>query len=208
LDLVDKADEISRAVGGLMDKPVIGTDLDLSGRMTFRFFSAIKGADAALPPPTLDPYPRLGGRERTFSEEKGIFRANSKLVLVLDPSDMFVVKPFTAQIENRGTVLASISLRRVIAAAADGDWLHVAVRHEDVGFLIKNGNMALKFESGGTCLIVKQYLDRSREVLRQELMGRITSLFGDCKSDAPIPVKNAALYDDLEIPKNLSYATV
>jgi hypothetical protein len=208
LDLVDKADEISRTVGGLMDKPVIGTDLDLSGRMTFRFFSAIKGADAAPLPATNDPYPNLGGRERTFSEEKGIFRPTSKLVLVLDPNDMFVVKPFTAQIGNRGTVLASISLRRVIAAAADGDWLHVAVRHDDVGFLIKNGNMALKFESGGTCLIVKQYLDRSREVLRQELMGKISSLFGDSKSDVPIRMKNIALYDDVEIPKNLSYATV
>ena len=208
LDLVDKADEISRAVGGLMDKPVIGTDLDLSGRMTFRFSSAIKGADAAPLPAILDPYPNLGGRDRTFSEEKGIFRATSKLVLVLDPNDMFVVKPFTAQIENRGTVLASISLRRVIAAAADGNWLHVAVRHDDVGFLIKNGNMALQFESGGTCLIVKQYLDRSREVLRQELMGKITSLFGDSQSDVLSPVKNTSLYDDLEIPKNLSYATV
>jgi hypothetical protein len=208
LDLVDKADELSRTVGGLMDKPVIGTDLDLNGRMTFRFFSAIKGADTGPPLATLDPYPNLGGRERTFSEETGIFRTNSNLVLVLDPTDMFVVKPFTAQIENRGTVLASISLRRVIAAAADGVWLHIAVRHEDVGFLIKNGNMALKFESGGTCLIVKQYLDRSREVLRQELMGKITSLFGESTSDVAVAVKHAALYDDLEIPKNLSYATV
>lgn len=36
--------------------------------------------------------------------------------------------------------------------------------------------MALKFESNGTCLIVKQYLDRSREVLRQGLLEKVSAL--------------------------------
>ena len=81
------------------------------------------------------------GRLRSLSEDMGVFRTSSHFVLVLDPTDMFVVKP-SPQIEfNRGTIITSISLRNVIAAASDGEWLHVAVRHEDVGFLIKNGTL-------------------------------------------------------------------
>ena len=131
LDLVEKADELSRTIGGMTDKPDNGTDLDLRGRMTFRFYS-IKSQPK--------PIPELpAGRLRSLSEDMGVFRTSSHLVLVLDPTAMFVVKP-SPQIEfNRGTIITSISVRNVIAAAADGEWLHVAVRHEDVGFLIKNG---------------------------------------------------------------------
>jgi hypothetical protein len=50
--------------------------------------------------------------------------------------------------------------------------------------------MALKFESNGTCLIVKQYLDRSREVLRQELLEKVSELL--VKTSAPL-VKNNEL---------------
>ena len=42
------------------------------------------------------------------------------------------------------------------------------------------GNMALRFESTGTCLIVKQYLERSRQVLRRELMDKVSTLFQEC----------------------------
>jgi hypothetical protein len=145
LDFVDEADKLTKAIGGLSDKPEDCADLDLTGRMFFRFQSALKPVEA--------------------------------LILVLDPTDMFIVKPVVKNMEeNRGTVLCGISLRNIIGAAADGSWLHVAVRNSDAGFLIKNGNMALQFESPGTCLIVKQYLDRSREVLRQHLLTKIPDL--------------------------------
>ena len=42
--------------------------------------------------------------------------------------------------------------------------------------LLFPGNMGLKFENAGTSLIVKQYLDRSREVLRQELLNKASEL--------------------------------
>jgi hypothetical protein len=48
--------------------------------------------------------------------------------------------------------------------------------------------MALKFESNGTCLIVKQYLDRSREVLRQELLEKVSELL--VKTSAPLVENN------------------
>ena len=106
-------------------------------------------------------------------------------MLVLDPTDMYIAKPYrSSEAENRATVVCSISLRSVIAAADDAEWLHVAVRHEDVGSLIKNGNMALQLESNGSCLIVKQYLDRSRDILRHELLGKVSVLLNQaCDSD-------------------------
>jgi hypothetical protein len=138
LDLADKADLLTRIIGGLSDKPAIGTDLDLTGRMTFRFSSALKRAEPHASKNLVSP--ERAGNIRNLSEDMGVFRSSSHLMLVLDPNYMFVVKPMAGQMEeNRGTVLCSISLRHVIAAAADGEWLHVAVRNEDVGFLIKNG---------------------------------------------------------------------
>jgi hypothetical protein len=117
-------------------------------------------------------------RTRTFSDDM-ILRPVSHLVLVLDPTDIYVVKPFKRSEVNRGTVLCCIPLLKVIAAAKDGNWLHVAVRHADVGFVIKNGNMALCFDSAGTCLIVRQYIDRGRQLLRCELFEKIKVLFGE-----------------------------
>jgi hypothetical protein len=37
--------------------------------------------------------------------------------------------------------------------------------------------MALRFDSAGTCLIVRQYLERSRNVLRCDLIEKIQLLF-------------------------------
>jgi len=169
LDFVDEADELIRAIGGLSDKPEVGANLDLTGRMFFRFQSAFKPATIVNTSSQLE-----------FISEGGIdeFRSTTHLMLVLDPTDMFIVKPLVKNMEeNRGTVQCGISLRNIIGAAVDGSWLHVAVRNPDVEYLIKNGNMALQFESSGTCLIVKQYLDRSREVLRQNLLTKIEYLF-------------------------------
>ena len=115
LDLVETADFLTRSVGGLSEKVAEGTDLDLTGRMTFRFEIAEKSAN--IP--------------KDWA---------SDLKLVLDPTDLFVVNPRRGQLEeNRSTMLCSISLRSIIAAASDREWLHVAVRHEDVKCLIKNG---------------------------------------------------------------------
>lgn len=42
---------------------------------------------------------------------------------------------------------------------------------------LRIGNMALHFDNEGTCLIVRQYLERSRNVLRSELGDKIEQLF-------------------------------
>lgn len=162
-DFIDTADEITRTIGGLSDKPKAGATLDLTGRMFFRFQSAINRAKT---------------QSTETSSESAIdeFHTTTHLTLVLDPTDLYIVKPMVQKTEeNRGTILFGISLRNIIAAAVDQSWLHIAVRNPDNitdKTLIKNGNMAFQFESAGTCLIVKQYLDRSREVLRQDLLDK------------------------------------
>lgn len=41
----------------------------------------------------------------------------------------------------------------------------------------QTGNMALQFDNEGTCLIVRQYLERSRNILRSKLGEKIHLLF-------------------------------
>jgi protein CLEC16A len=134
LDKVDRADNLLLEIGDLKEKPSLGTDLDLRGRMTFRFFPASNNYEQR--PKMEDDGSPL---RQTLSGEMG-FRQTSQLILVLDPTDLFIVKPVNRSDVNRGTIVCSASLRSVIALASDGEWLHVAIRHvEDVGFLIKNG---------------------------------------------------------------------
>ena len=147
LDKIDIADNLLLLVGDLKEKPTVGTDLDLRGRMTFRFFPAFDKVEQQRP---------LVGEdgsivERAHTEETG-FRPSSQLVLVLDPTDMFIVKPVNRSDVNRGTIICTASLRSVIAFASDGEWLHVAIRHmEDVGCLIKNGTYTNHSLLPGNC---------------------------------------------------------
>lgn len=132
---VDMADNLLLIIGDLKEKPALGTDLDLRGRMTFRFSPASNNYEQQRPKVEEDDCPL----KQTRSGEMR-FQQTSQLVLVLDPTDIFIVKPVNRSDINRGTIVCSASLRSVIAFASDGEWLHVAIRHmEDVGFLIKNG---------------------------------------------------------------------
>jgi hypothetical protein len=109
----------------------------------------------------------------------------SELLIVLDPTDLFVLKPNLNDGScNRGTILCCASLDSVIAAVPDKEWLHIAVRHtEDVGIFIRNGNMSLRFDSVGTCLIVKQYLERCRSALCSKKMTNIDRILDDCTTE-------------------------
>jgi protein CLEC16A len=168
-DWIDEADGLTTIFGSLRDRLAVGSDIDIRGRMSFPFL-----VDPNIP--EADGKRTFEERVRSFSEDM-IFRSASTLVVVLDPTDFFIVKPLHKQETTRGTVVCCVPLLNVIAAATDGEWIHIAVRHDDVGFIIKNGNMALKFDTPGTGLIVWQYIDRSRQVLRGELVRQIQDLF-------------------------------
>jgi Uncharacterised conserved protein len=161
----DWADDLLLRIGDLYEKPVVGTDLDLRGRMAFHFqtMGKSKNPSGKLPSPS-----------------HAILRPSYRLFLVLDPTDIFVVQVAGGQESVRGTIVCGVSLRKIIAFANDEEWLHLAIRNmDDVGSLIKNGNMALHFDNTGTSLIVKQYLERSQSIMRQQLKDQIEDLFNE-----------------------------
>lgn len=128
LDLLDVADDFAISFGDLERKPGVGTDLNFDGRMTFPcFLSAGVPANASF----LD------------LAEDVILRNAASLVLVIDPTDLFVTKLIFKGRTDRGTIVCRVPLQSVIAAASDDDRLHIAVRHTDVGRLIKNGRRNL-----------------------------------------------------------------
>lgn len=155
LVLLDPAGELSTVFTALRGKPLISSDINLRGRTTFRF--------------------NLGEEARALLKAQN--NEDSELVLVLDGSDILVVRPLTPSEVVRGKVLICIPALHVIGVAEDGAWLHMAIRHSDFDFLIKNGNMSLGFDSPGTCAIVSQYLDRNRKILRRDLLVKIEALF-------------------------------
>jgi Uncharacterised conserved protein len=174
-DLVHPADNLLLSIfPALQEKWPIGTDIDLQGRTTFPFdnpFVSEFSAKARVNAELVD-----GSRNRTLSEDM-VFRASSSgLVLVLDPTDMFIVKPLVTTTDNRGTIVCGISLLDVVGAAADDESLHIAVRHENVGFLIKNGNLALSFDSPSTSMVVSRCLDRCCSLLRREMYEKIEEM--------------------------------
>jgi len=185
---IDWADDLLLTIGDLNKKPLKGTDLDLRGRMVFNFHAATTRFETKKLPEKTN---SETNRPRTLSDEV-VLRPTSQLVLVLDPTDVFVVKPVGRREVNRGTIICGVSLRKVIAFASDQEWLHIAIRNtEDVGFLIKNGNMALHFDTIGTSLIVKQYLERSQSILRSELKDQIEALFKEW-FDSPAVVMSSS----------------
>jgi len=132
LDLIDVADELALTFGGFSDKPDVSADIDLRGRMTFPCsLSDSRASERGAPSPV------------NKSTEETMLRHAGTLILVVDPTDMFVVRPATKSSLDRGKIVCRIPLQRVIAAASDSMWLHVAVRHPDVGRLIKNGRFGL-----------------------------------------------------------------
>ena len=144
--------------------------MDLRGRMVFPFASALDVRADAIADET-------AGGVRTSSRDL-LFHPASLLTLVLDPTSIFVTKSTNrGDKSSRGTIICSIPLLKVIAAASDRDTLHIAVQHDDVAGLIQNGNVTIQFPSSGTSLVVQQYLERSRQILREELLVNITDLF-------------------------------
>ena len=67
--------------------------------------------------------------------------------------------------------------------------------------------MALRFDNPGTCLIVQQYLERSRNVLRSDLMDKIQLLFSPDDSDGPSPSSPENKKKDRQPSKEQAKAT-
>jgi protein CLEC16A len=156
LEWTEEAGELASIFPCLNQMPPVGTDIDLRGKTIFPF--------------------SLHAHYDVLTHHSAI-PMSSELILVLEYSIMFVVTPFANRKVNRGTILLCVSLLNVVAAAADGSALHIAIQHDDVSCLVKNGNLLLQFESDGACLVAAQYLNRCRTMARKDLYDKITRLF-------------------------------
>ncbi len=134
-------DEDIVEIGGLKEQADRGTDLDVQGR-TFFYFLPPSNMEERFRPRGLVEESKgspLNDKERKKNFTKRT-KANSELMMVIDPTELFIVKPNFRKNIHRGTILCSAPLRCVIATAPDDEWLHIAMRRvQDVGVLIKNG---------------------------------------------------------------------
>jgi protein CLEC16A len=202
-ELIDEAEELSSIFSCLQEKPAVGTDIDLHGRMKFNF---------TVPGPHGESASVEGQAQRMRSLSEDIMlRDTSDLVIVLDATNILVVRPIIPQtnikstplVTERGVIICHIPLSDVIAAACDDIRLHIAVRYKNIGCLIRNGNMIVTLDSPGTCLIVHQYLEKCRKMLREELHIKIIKLFSTYDpivSDSKAQLQRE-IVDDLEIPQ-------
>ena len=164
---IDATEEI-RVMGGLFsDKPKVGSDLDICGR-TFFYFTPLLDESESVKTRGFSAFAHgsivTDKDRRRHLADRILMRASKRrqMVLVIDPTELFIVKPrYKDGGVDRGTILCCTPLRNILAAATDGEWLHVAMRHvDDVGVLIKKGNMALRFDSAATSLVVKECLEK------------------------------------------------
>lgn len=120
LHLVDVADSFALTFGGLRERPDVGMDLDLRGRMTFPCFLS---STPSSPSKTT----------AKATKEETILSEAATLVLVVDPTDIYVARIMGGTGGTRGKIVCRVAISSVVAAAADAEWLHIAVRHPDVG---------------------------------------------------------------------------
>jgi len=160
----------------LKDRPDIGTELDLRGRILF--FSCDISSQGHLGS-TFNAR-NWTGRRSVDEDIEVLKRAASRkaLILIVDPTELYVVTTNESNDSNRGKIIFCFPLQAIIATATDAEWLHIAVRQaEDIGIAAENGNMAFRFDSIGTCLIVHQYIDKCRVSLRKKISSQVSDFF-------------------------------
>lgn len=136
---IEEADELLLSIGGVQANriPDVGTDIDLRGRKSF-------------------PCSLQHNQKRR--------RAETGLVLVVDPSEIFVARCKKGD-ANRCTILAVVPLSTIIASASAGEIVHVVCpmaespKGRDDGIL-KDGRLSLCFSSITMSMSVKENLDK------------------------------------------------
>ena len=197
LELLDNAEKLELLFCSLRTKPSVGTDIDLRGRTIFPFStSGVNAVDDVQASGRTNEISYVSKKVGLEEEAHGLTgttlgnRTSMSKFLVLDPTALFVVRAQQTKrsLESsglqRGTMLCCIPLLHIIAAGVDGEWLHVAVRHEDFRSLIKNGNMALRFDTPETSSKIRSRLMSSRLIMRMELAQTIKSVLGPGENES------------------------
>ena len=198
ISMLDDADQLEGLFCSLRrTKPLVGTEIDLRGRTVFQMEPGVNSVYDSNESIVQNGNPVRPEVEATGNKSAFTSRSGSKL-LVVDPMELFIVRANqsnkrTETFVSRGTILCCIPLLHIIAVGVDGEWLHVAVRHENFRSLIKNGNMVLQFDSHETCSSVRNYLETQRRERRMAVSERIQKILA-C-SDSEEVVQETGLSD-------------
>jgi len=122
---------------------------------------------------------------------KSAFSSKTEMILVVDETELLILKSKIKNDVNNtntkdkhetkvvGTILCTTLLSNIIAIAADDAWLHIAMRNvEDVGVLIRKGNMALRFQDKTTCFVAKKCIEESRDASIRILSSTVDMFLG------------------------------
>jgi hypothetical protein len=178
---------------GCLDKQsIVGTDEAVQDRIHFFFTPSLAISDEREDRTTFG-LARRGPvvtekDKRRFLADTIIVQSSSKttMILVVDTFELLVLKPKSKDGMASGTILCSTLLNNIIAVAVDGNWLHIAMRNiEDIGVLVKKGNMALRFKDASICQSAKETIDRNLSTLKCTLSSKIdTMLKNYCSSSS------------------------
>jgi len=175
------------ALGCLDKQTIVGTDEAVKGRTHFFFTPSLAITDKSEDRPHNIPVlGRLGivsdKDKRRVLADTIIVHSSSKttMILVVDNFELLVLKAKSKDEMESGTVLCSTLLNNVIAVATDGDWLHIAMRNvDDIGALVKKGNMAMRFDNAGICNQAKGSIITSLATLKRHLSSKIDNMLND-----------------------------
>jgi hypothetical protein len=141
---------------GREERPQLGTELDIRGRTFFYCVPSLPDINSS--------YSSSSDQKRRLTQDlirMAMPGQQEELLLVLDPTDLFVLRPNLRNGAcNRGVILCHAPIGAVIATVPERELLHIAVRQTEESFFVKNGNMSLRFDSVGTSRIAEQYLGR------------------------------------------------
>lgn len=168
------------AIGCLDKQSIVGTDVDARNKTTFYFAPSLAITDGRTSGASFSNTTEKN--KRRLLADKILINGSSKteLILVVDPTELLVLKPKSRDDMEKGTILCCTLLNNIIAIAADGEWLHIAMRDvEDVGVLIKKGNMALRFENVETCQSAKRCINENRKTSKDSISLMIDEML-DC----------------------------
>ncbi len=181
---VYQADDDILFLGRLSQQSIVGSNEIVQGedRKFFNFSPSLALTDGrATSMPNLSSTARhwaaVSDKEKRRQLADKILEKATRMVLVVDLNELLVLKPKAKNDQHMGTILCCTMMTNIIAVAMDGEWLHIAMRNvEDIGALIKKGNMALRFSDASTCQAAKEYIEETRSGARRELSSKIDDL--------------------------------
>uniref|UniRef100_A0A7S3V6E3 FPL domain-containing protein n=1 Tax=Chaetoceros debilis TaxID=122233 RepID=A0A7S3V6E3_9STRA len=174
------------ALGCLIHQPIVGSDFVIEDQTHFHFSPSLALTDSELkfPPINLSAsapqWSAVSDKERRRQLADKILIKATNMILIINPIELLVLKPKSKVSDNRGTIMCCTLLSNVIAVAMDGEWLHIAMKNvDDVGALIKKGNMALRFNGRKECLAAREYIESTRTELKNSLSTKMDQFLKD-----------------------------